>query len=136
MSADNVEIIRRGYELFASGDVTAVAELFAPDAEIGDGGGLGIAGTVSGTRRGAEGYMASVADALDAFDDYRNEVEEYIDVGDAVVASVRVRGRGKASGAPLDIHLAHLWTLRDGKVIRGEVYRSVEEALEAAQRPR
>jgi len=50
MSQENVQIVRRGYELFAAGDLVGVAGLFSPDAEVADGGGLGVAGTASGTR--------------------------------------------------------------------------------------
>jgi hypothetical protein len=32
---------------------------------------------------------------------------------------------------PLDTRLVHLWVLKDGQVVRGEVYRSTEEALKA-----
>ena len=47
--------------------------------------------------------------------------------------AVRISGQGKGSGLEMETLLAHLWVFRsDGKVIRGEVYRSVAEALEAA----
>ena len=51
---------------------------------------------------------------------------------EAVVVPVRITGRGKASRAEMEIRLVHLWVLRDGKAIRGEVHRTVDEALEAA----
>jgi ketosteroid isomerase-like protein len=65
--------------------------------------------------RSGEAYPAN-AEALEAFDDYRIEAEEYIDAGNAVVVPIRISGRGKASGASLETRLAHLWALRDGKV--------------------
>jgi ketosteroid isomerase-like protein len=58
----------------------------------------------------------------------------FIDAGEAVVVPVRISGRGRASGARLDTRLVHLWVLRDGKAITGEVYRSTEDALEAARK--
>ena len=39
--------------------------------------------------------------------------------------------RGKQSGAETEQRLAGMVTVRDGKVVRTEVYRSPEEALEA-----
>jgi uncharacterized protein len=133
MSQENVEIVRRGYELFDAGDLQGVAGLFANDAEVTGAGGLGVAGTATSTRYGPEGFLRSAEEALEAFEDYRSEAEEFIDVGEAVVVRVRVSGRGRASGATLEMHLVHLWVLRNGKVIRGEVYRTIEEALEAAE---
>jgi ketosteroid isomerase-like protein len=133
MSQENVEIVRRGYDLFAAGDLEGLAALIAPDAETPDASALGLTGTATGIRRGPEGFLRAIGEVTEAFDDYRVEAEELTDAGDAVVASVRISGRGKASGAPQEAHLAHLWVLRDGKAIRGEVYRTTEEALEAAR---
>ena len=130
----NVETVRRGYELYAVGDLEGVAGLFAGDAELSDAGGLGVAGTAAGTRYGPEGFLQASDEALEAFEDYRVEAEEFIDAGEAVVVSVRISGRGRASGAELEMRLAHLWVLRNGKVIRGEVYRTTEEALEVARK--
>jgi ketosteroid isomerase-like protein len=132
MSQENVEIVRRGYELYAAGDPEGAAGLFADDAEIADAGGLGVTDTATGTRRGPEGFLRITEETVEVFEDYRVETEEFIDVGDAVVVAVRISGRGRASGAKLEVRLAHLWVLRDAKVIRGEVYRTTEEALEAA----
>jgi ketosteroid isomerase-like protein len=132
MSQENVEIVRRGYALYEAGDLEGVAALFSDDAELAGAGGLGIAGTGAGTRYGPEGFVRGTEEALEAFDDYRVETEEFIDAGDAVVVPVRISGRGRASGVSMEMRLAHLWALRDGKAIRGEVYRTVEEALEAA----
>jgi uncharacterized protein len=131
MSEQNVEIVRRGYELYATGDLEGVAALFAPDSDIPDAGGLGVAGSAVGRRHGPEGFLSGAREALDAFDDYRVEVEEFIEAGDAVLVPVRISGRGRASGAEMEVRLVHLWVFRDAKVIRGEVYRSTDEALEA-----
>jgi ketosteroid isomerase-like protein len=131
MSQENVEIVRRGYELYAAGDLDGVAALFSADAEAGAGG-LGVAGTAAGTRYGPEGFLRATEEAVEAFEDYRTEAEDFIDAGAAVVVPVVITGRGRASGANMEMRLAHLWALRNGKVIRGEVYRTREEALEAA----
>lgn len=131
MSQQNVETVRRGYELYTRGDLAGVAGLFADEAELADLGGIGVAGTGAATRYGPDGFPQSAAEALEAFEDYRVEAEEFVDVGDAVVVPVRISGRGRASGAALEIRLAHVWLFRAGKVIRGDVYRTTSEALDA-----
>jgi uncharacterized protein len=131
MSQQNLEIVRRGYELYAVGDLEGVAALFADDAELADAGGLGVTGSAAGTRHGPEGFLRATEEVLEAFDDYRVETEEFIEAGDAVVVPVKISGRGRASGAEQEARVVHVWVLRDGKVIRGEVYRSTEEAMEA-----
>jgi ketosteroid isomerase-like protein len=132
MSQENVEIVRRGYAMFSEGDVSGVAGLFAAEAEVADGGGLGMVGTAAGTRFGPEGYLRSAEEADEAFEDYRVEAQDFIDAGETVIVPVRISGRGRISGAPLEMHLVHTWVVRDdGKIIRGEVHRTVAEALEA-----
>ena len=132
MSQENVEIVRRGYELFSQGDLEGVTDLIADEAELPDGGGLGLGDSTAGTRRGRDGFLQGSQDALDAFEDYRVEPQEFIDAGDAVVVPVRISGRGRASGATMEFRLVHLWVLRNGKAIRNEIYRTTAEALEAA----
>jgi uncharacterized protein len=131
MSRENVEIVRRGYELFAAGDLQGVAALFADEAELADLGGLGVTGTAAGIQYGPEGFLRSTGEALEAFEDYRIDAEEFIDAGEAVIVPVRISGRGRASGALIETNLAHVWAFRAGKVIRGDVYRSTAEALDA-----
>jgi ketosteroid isomerase-like protein len=46
-----------------------------------------------------------------------------------------MRARGKGSGVPLAIRTAHIWTLRDGKLARNELYREPDEALDALSLP-
>jgi ketosteroid isomerase-like protein len=133
MSQENIEIIRRGYELFAAGEIEAVASLFAENVELPDAGGLGIVDTAPGTRRGPEGFLRGTDDAREAFDEFRVDPEEFIDAGEAVVVPVRISGRGRASGAKQEARLVHVWTLSDGKVIRNEIYRTLDEAVQALQ---
>ena len=45
---------------------------------------------------------------------------------------IRSEARGRISGAQLEGRLVHLWTLRDGKAIRFEAFRTKEEARHAA----
>jgi uncharacterized protein len=132
MSRENVELVRRGYELYARGELDAVAALFSTDADLADTGGLGIAGTAAGRRIGPAGFLRATGDATEVFDDYTVEAEEFIDAGDSVVVMARVSGRGRESGLELKMRVAHLWTVRDRKVVRGEVYRTADEALQAA----
>ena len=71
-------------------------------------------------------------DWIDTFDDFCVVVEELRDVGDdRVLAIQRLKGRAKLSGIEIDIRYAGVSTVRDGKVVRGREYLSVEDALEA-----
>ena len=64
MSQANVELVRQGYELFAAGEYEAVAALMAPEAEVGDSGGLALPGSAAGSREGPDGFLRSAGTVL------------------------------------------------------------------------
>ena len=68
----------------------------------------------------------------EAYPDLRVEVLDAQANGDQVLLWVRFVGHGAASGIPLDMELAHLYTMRDGKAARVVEYMNRNEALEAA----
>jgi ketosteroid isomerase-like protein len=84
------------------------------------------------TYEGIEGAREFMAAWQGAWDDWKLEVEELHPAGDKVVAIVRQRGRAKATGMPVDMHFGQVWTFRDGKQVRMEMYSTPEEALRAA----
>jgi ketosteroid isomerase-like protein len=73
-----------------------------------------------------------VAEWLSGWEDWRCEAEEFIEDGDTVVALCNYAGRGKGSGVRVDTKGAHLWRLRDGKVVYLEIFATRERALAAA----
>ena len=60
-----------------------------------------------------------------------NDVEEWIDAGDEVIAVMHIRARGRRSGVPVERREWDVWTLRDGKLWRLRIYATKSEALEA-----
>jgi ketosteroid isomerase-like protein len=81
--------------------------------------------------RGREGLKRWVDSTKEVWDEWRFERERFIDAGDQVVVLVRVVARGGSSGVSLVRETAHLWTLRDRRATRCEVYLDRSEALEA-----
>ena len=71
------------------------------------------------------------AEWADAWDGWEVEVEDYIDAGERVVVILSQQGRSKATGIPVDMRFAQVWTFRDGQAIRMQMYASLDEALEA-----
>ena len=57
---------------------------------------------------------------------------ELIDVGDKVVAAVRMEGAGSSSQIALDDGFAFVFTMRDGRCVREQAFRNRKEAAEAA----
>jgi ketosteroid isomerase-like protein len=124
----NLELMRRGYEEFAAtGDLS--------DERIGPGFVWDMSTFGSWPERqtyeGIEGAREFMDAWQSAWDDWKLEVEELHPAGDKVVAIVRQRGRAKATGMPVDMLFGQVWTFRDGKQVRMEMYSTPEEALRA-----
>ena len=131
MSQENVEIVRRWYEV-----ATSKADLLAtmsrtmafchPDVEWS-------APEDGTTYRGREGVRQRLEEWLNSFDDYRYEIDRIIDCGDdEVLVKASEVGRGAASGAEVRQTNYELLTIRDGLIVRIREYYDEGKALEAA----
>ena len=128
MSQENVEIVRQRYEHLA-----ATGEPFTETTALDF---VWDMSTFRGwpeqqTYEGVEGARVFLHDWLEAWDDWEVDVEALHDAGDQVVAIVRQRGRSKTSGLPVDMAYGQVFTIRDGKFARMEMYADPVEALEA-----
>jgi uncharacterized protein len=72
---------------------------------------------------------------LSPWEHWRVEVDEYIEIGDHVVVLATYIGRGKGSGVEIRQEGAHVFKLRDGKVVRLEIFASRRKALESVGAP-
>ena len=57
-----------------------------------------------------------------------------IDGGDTVVAEGRYTGTWRATGTPMDAQFAHVWQVRDGKIVRFQQYTDTGQWAKAAGR--
>jgi len=80
---------------------------------------------------GAEGADDFYAEWGSAWDHWEVEIEALHDVGDKVLAIVSQRGRSKLSGMPAEMLMAMLWTFREGKEARMDMYSDPSQALKA-----
>jgi ketosteroid isomerase-like protein len=129
MSQENVEVVRRLTEALNARDLDRYySEFFDPEVEWH----TSAEDPDAATHRGLPAYKRYLEQWLDSFDGLHADVEEYIDVGDdRVFTWVRWTGRGRESGVPADWYLAVTFTIRAGRVVRGEEYFDRAEALEA-----
>jgi ketosteroid isomerase-like protein len=129
MSQENVEIVRRAYECWNRGDDLGwAADLAAPEFEYVAADVVGL----SGRFRGPKGYDGFLERFWGEFDEAHAEPHEFIEAGNSVLAVFTFRGRGRQSGVEVNMEAFHLWTFREGKIIRGQGFLDRQEALEAA----
>ena len=122
MSEENVEVVRKAYELWAKGgwDSPEVMQLYARmmhrDFE------LVLSGKWfpdAGVYRGAEAALQAYGRFAEAWEGgTRPSKPKLIDRGDRVIAHYRIHGKGKWSGAPVETDVGSITTFRDGKVVR------------------
>jgi ketosteroid isomerase-like protein len=132
MSQENLETIARLYDEFLSKpERLASAELrtfFDPAVEIHQS--ESLLGT-QGTFHGYEGLGRAGREVFAVFREGHYVPERLVAAGDQVVATVEFRGIGKESGVSVSETVAHLWTLKDGRIVAWDVYLDTAEALEA-----
>jgi ketosteroid isomerase-like protein len=90
-------------------------------------------GLLSGPIRGVDEVRRAIEEQLEVFDQFVIEADEFHEHGDRVAVSVRQRARGGVSGVEVEVRIGHLWTVRNGKAIRLEVFPAREDALRAAE---
>jgi ketosteroid isomerase-like protein len=112
--ADGNEFAARVYAAINARDREAIKALSAPD--------IVVATTVE-THRGPEALLEWMAEGDDAFDDFVVELIDVEQLGANVVVSMRRRGRGKASGAEVELPFTHVWTIRDDRAVRVQSFR-------------
>jgi uncharacterized protein len=128
MSRENVELVRRAYELFERRDIEGVLGLATDDFE------LRLPDSYPEGREtysGRDGLQRWLAMIRDVWGEWRFDVERLIDADEQVVALVRIVAEGGASGVPVDREVAHVWSVRDGKASTASVHLDRTAALEA-----
>jgi ketosteroid isomerase-like protein len=80
-------------------------------------------------RAGLERYYRERAEAFAGGEVHIRSLEVG---GDAVVVHARSTARGRVSGADIEEDITLVYWVRDGKIVRGQAFRSREDALEAA----
>ena len=112
------------YAAINARDRAAIRALTGPDI---------VFATTVEAYRGPEALLEWMDEGDDAFDDFSVELLEVEELGEHVVASMRQRGRGKASGAEVDDRITHVWTLRDGRATRLQSFANHDDAVRYAR---
>jgi ketosteroid isomerase-like protein len=124
---ENVEIARRAYEAFNTGDISGWLAMHSADAELHDLPNLPDAAV----HRGHAELQTWAEGMIETAEDLRFDPQRFIEAGEWVVVPVRGSGKGRGSGVPGELSFFHVFEFGDGKVRRLRSYASEDEALEA-----
>jgi ketosteroid isomerase-like protein len=91
---------------------------------------VGVAGAAYSGRDGLRRYYEERAEAFGGGEVHVRGCEP---IGDAVVVSARSSAQGRGSGVVVEEDITLVYWVRDGKVVRGQAFRSRDDALEVAR---
>ncbi len=128
MSQENVDVVMACFALFGKGDLEGILQYINPDGEVIESPTMPDAQTF----HGHEGFITAIGHWSGEFDDFQVEIERLIDAGDTVITFVRQVARGKHSGVPVETRVGNVYTFRNGRILRWEMFVPPEKALEAA----
>jgi ketosteroid isomerase-like protein len=123
--SDAIRILQRGYELIWREDrledaligVDPEFEWVVPGHPEGD------------VRQGADATIAFFRDWIEPWDELHVDWELLPADPDRVLAILTMNGRGRESGAPVDMRVGQFWTFREGRAVRMVLYYDVDEAM-------
>jgi uncharacterized protein len=132
MSREDIEALRAVYDAVSRGDWDAALRDAAPDFELI----TPDQNPIAGTYRGPDAIRDFFSELWAAFDEVSVEPGDFLEFGDRIVVSLLMQLRPSDSSSRVEMHITHVWTMRDGRPVRCEVFLRREQALEAAGRRR
>ena len=125
MGAEAERSVRRLADAINRRDADAAVEVCHPDVEF-----LSVLAVSGRAFVGHDGIREYFEDISSAWEEWRVEVHHVAPASDGRVAIVMtMHMRGKGSGAPLSQLTGHVWTLKDGKLLRNQPFRDPDDAL-------
>jgi uncharacterized protein len=128
MGFDLEDLVRSGYVAFNGGRRVPSLDLWHADGEYVN----SSDDPDPDTHRGIDAVRKQYARWVEAYPDLRVEPLEIMTNGDRAFVWARWSGHGAGSGVPIEMEMAHVWTVEDGKIRRMAEFFDRDEALEAA----
>jgi ketosteroid isomerase-like protein len=124
---NNESLVREAYANFATGNVPAVLAIFDPAIEWYECKGMPFVKD-EGLYIGVEAVVANVLMQLPVyFDGFTIAVNEVFGAADKVVMTGHYQGVNKATGNTFSANVTHVWTVREGKMVR--FFQAVDTAV-------
>jgi ketosteroid isomerase-like protein len=128
MEAQAEEMVRGFATAITRGDTEAALDVCHAEIEF-----LSVLAVDGKAYVGHDGIRQYFDDIVSAWDEWRVDVHRTALTPDGrVIIEMTMHARGRGSGAPLHEFAAHIWTLKEGRLLRNEPFREPEQALRAA----
>jgi ketosteroid isomerase-like protein len=128
VSSSHVELITRMYREWNCGDVETLLEVFDAEVEVRPALSAFLASMVY---RGHEGVRTWYAETNEPWAELRAEPETFIDAGERTVVRVALHARVPGGRVDVGAEIAHVVTIRDGRIVRLDGYDEPDAALAA-----
>ncbi|MFF2242596.1 nuclear transport factor 2 family protein [Arthrobacter sp. NPDC058130] len=116
-TAENVELVRRGYTAFNAGDMATLSEMFAEDAVWHVAG----SGVLSGTKQGRDAILAYFGElGARTQGSFQADLEDIVGGENYTVAIQKTRAQN--NGKTLDMATVITFVVRDGKIREGREF--------------
>jgi len=127
MAPGNVEVVRSLFDAQWRGDERAMLEPISPEIVVTQ-----FPDQLDARAfEGHDGVRQAMRDWIGTWDDWTIELIRATEIDGHVLAIAVQRGRGKASGAPIEGEVAFVFSFRDGLIVRWQMFRTEPEALAA-----
>lgn len=116
MPSPNTQLVRGLYDDFSSGNIPGALARMSPDIVWNEANNFPYAdgNPYIGPDAVLQGVFARIGAEWDGF---TVEIDEILDAGDTIVGLGRYRGVCKATGREQDTQIAHVFRVRDGKIV-------------------
>jgi ketosteroid isomerase-like protein len=126
---EKAEVVRRVFEELSRREPAAAIEYFDPEIEFDF---TRSRGPNRGMYVGRREVQRNWESFLGAWEEWVSEPHDFIELEDgALLFSIRGRMTGRG-GIELNVQAAHIWTIRDGLVVRATFFQTREDAMAAA----
>jgi uncharacterized protein len=126
----NLDIVKRLYTAFSDRDQNTILQIFDPNIEW-----IQNEGFPGGGRHfGVDAILNDVfAKFRSEWETWQAVVEEWLDAGDTIIALGEYRGTYKSTGKLTKAAFAHVYRLKDNRIIKFQQYTDTLKVAEAMQ---
>jgi ketosteroid isomerase-like protein len=124
--AEGVQVVQGAYEAFGRGDIEAVLGALSEDVDWSVTEAIPHGGDFRG-RDEVGRFFQGIGENWE--EGFSVEVEDMIDAGDQVVSQGRASGTLRNGGSEASYGFAHVFTVRDGQIVRFREYVDPDATL-------